>query len=37
MSGELPASGAATTFGGRLGAPGPEGTMGTLDETEAPS
>jgi hypothetical protein len=37
MSEELPSSGAATTFGGRLGTPGPEGTMGTIDETEAAS
>ena len=37
MSEELPSSGAATTFGGRLGAPGPEGTMGTIDETDAAS
>jgi hypothetical protein len=37
MSEELPPSGEATTFGGRLGTPGPEGTMGTLDETEATS
>ena len=35
MSEELPPSGEATTFGGRLGTPGPEGTMGTIDETEA--
>jgi hypothetical protein len=37
MSEELPPSGEATTFGGRLGTPGPEGTMGTIDETEATS
>ena len=37
MSEELPLSGEATTFGGRLGTPGPEGTMGTIDETEATS
>lgn len=37
MSEELPPSGDATTFGGRLGTPGPEGTMGTIDETEATS
>ena len=37
MSEELSPSGEATTFGGRLGAPGPEGTMGTIDETEATS
>jgi hypothetical protein len=35
MSEELPPSGEATTFGGRLGMLGPEGTMGTIDETEA--
>jgi hypothetical protein len=35
MSEELTPSGEATTFGGRLGEPGPEGTMGTLDETNA--
>jgi hypothetical protein len=37
MSEELPPSGEATTFGGRLGTPGPEGTMGTIDETDAVS
>jgi hypothetical protein len=37
MSEELTPSGEATTFGGRLSAPGAEGTMGTLDETEATS
>jgi hypothetical protein len=37
MSEELPPSGEATTFGGRLGGPGREGTMGTLDETAATS
>jgi hypothetical protein len=37
MGEELPPSGEATTFGGRLGTPGPEGTMGTIDETDAAS
>jgi hypothetical protein len=37
MSEELTPSGEATTFGGRLDTPGPEGTMGTIDETEATS
>jgi hypothetical protein len=37
MSEELTPRGEATTFGGRLGTPGPEGTMGTIDETEATS
>jgi hypothetical protein len=37
MSEELSPSGEATTFGGRLGTPGPEGTMGTIDETDAAS
>jgi hypothetical protein len=37
MSEELSPSGEATTFGGGLGTPGPEGTMGTIDETEATS
>jgi hypothetical protein len=37
MSEDLSPSGEATTFGGRLGTPGPEGTMGTLDETGATS
>ena len=37
MSEELTPSGEATTFGGRLGTPGPEGTMGTIDETDAVS
>ena len=37
MSEDLSPSGEATTFGGRLGTSGPEGTMGTLDEAEATS
>ena len=37
MSEELDPDGEATTFGGRLGAPGPEGAMGTIDETDAVS
>lgn len=35
MSDDLTPGGEETTFGGRLGGYGPEGTMGTLDEGNA--